>query len=172
MQITERIPVVEIRPPWIPPEIDMATIVQAVREHLLGADIQRVTLMLNVSVQQFHQIVKTRAWQTLQFQFRDEFLATTGSRMTRLESMIIDKLESMIDTGITCWGTNKQGETFEYHREMSPKELVSIGLMLSDTNKRLDRLREGDLTRKTFDAKNWMAKLEAKVIDVSTEKAA
>ena len=170
--MTDQVVPLDVRPPGIPDEIGMPTIMQAVREHLLGAEAIHVSLLLNITIQQFYALVKTRAWQHLQFQFRDEFVATTGSRMTRLESMVMDKLESMIETGITCYGTNKQGETFEYQREISPKELVSIGLMIGDANKRIDRLREGDVSRKKFDAGKWMRKLEEKVVDAQSERVA
>jgi hypothetical protein len=105
-------------------------------------------VQLNVSV---YSIVKTAEWRHLQVQFRDEFLATTGNRMVRIEQKLLDKIESYIDNGIDA--VSMTGE--HYTRHISPKEAVAIASMLGDTNKRLDRIREGEISRKTFDAADW-----------------
>ncbi len=148
------------RPPQVPDSVPDPVLIQAARDYLLGEDPQKVALMLDVSVQQFYAIVRTPQWRYLQNQFRDEFLATTGSRLIRLESKLIDKIEEYVDGGITCWATTKDGEAYSYQREITPKEAVSIALMLNDTNKRLDNLREGDATRKKFDAAKLVRDLE------------
>src|SRR4051812_1098912 len=136
------------RPSRIPAEVTDSEIVTAVRAFLYGETHDKVAVMLGVTDQLLHSIIRTAEWRHLQVQFRDEFLATTGNRMVRIEQKLLDKIEGYIDNGIDA--ISMTGE--HYTRQLAPKEAVAIAAMLGDTNKRLDRIREGEISRKTFDA--------------------
>ncbi len=69
---------------------------------------------------------------------------------------MLDKLEVYIDDGIPA--VTQEG--VEYVRQISPKEAVAIAGMLQESNKRLDKMREGDATRKSFDSAEWRRRLE------------
>jgi hypothetical protein len=156
--LTAEVPAVQFpRPAKIPAEVTDGQIVTAVRAFLYGEKHADIAVMLGVTDQLLHSIVRTAEWRHLQVQFRDEFLATTGNRMVRIEQKLLDKIESYIDDGIDA--VSMTGE--HYIRQLAPKEAVAIAAMLGDTNKRLDRIREGEISRKTFDAVSWRQKLEA-----------
>jgi hypothetical protein len=163
--LTAEVPAVQFpRPARIPAEVTDPQIVTAVRAFLYGEKHADIAVMLGVTDQLLHSIVRTAEWRHLQVQFRDEFLATTGNRMVRIEQKLLDKIEGYIDEGIPA--ISMTGE--RYTRQLAPKECVALASMLSDTNKRLDRIREGEISRKTFDAADWRRKLEsiaAKAID-------
>jgi hypothetical protein len=148
------------RPHLVPQDCPDAILLQAVREFMLGAEYQAVATMLGVQVVNVHRIVRSPEWRHLQNQFRDEFIASTTPRTVRIENMLLDKIEEYVENGITCWFTDKEGQPQSYSREITPKEAVSIALMFNETNKRLDRLREGDTSRKKFDSAKLIGELE------------
>lgn len=145
------------RPAKIPAEVTDPQIVTAVRAFLYGEKDLQVAAMLAIDVRTLYSVIRSAEWRHLQLQFRDEFLATTGNRMVRIEQKLLDKIEGYIDDGIDA--VSMTGE--HYTRQLAPKEAVAIAAMLGDTNKRLDRIREGEISRKTFDYAEHKRKLEA-----------
>jgi hypothetical protein len=144
------------RPPQIPPEVSDAEVLEAVRDYLFGTPHHEIELRLAVPHQTFTAILRTGAWRLLQNQFRDEFVATTGGRLIRLQQKLLDKLEGYIDDGIAAY-TN-DGE--KYTRSLSPKEACGIAQVLSEENKRIDKLKDGDIDRRSFNAREHQQRLE------------
>ncbi len=144
------------RPFGLPESVSDQLLLDVVRDYLLGERDKYCALKFGIDTHLFYEITKTVQWRFLQNQFRDEFLATTGGRLIRIEQKILDKLVEYIDDGVEA--VSMEGNV--YIRQISPKEAVQIAAMVGDANKRLDKLREGDATRKTFDASEWKRRLE------------
>ena len=161
------------RPEQVPAQVGNAEIVQVVRAFLYGERYEVCATMLGVSIQEFHSLIRGAQWRELQNQFRDEFLATTGNRLVRLEQKVLDKIEKFIDDGVDSIAIYKD-EIQHYHREISPREASVIARTLAETNKRIDKIREGDINRKKFDFAERIRKLEqvANAKTIEGERAA
>src|SRR6266568_1960954 len=138
------------RPPFVPSEVSNADVIAVVRAFLYGEKYEVCAAMLQVSIQQFHHLIRGAHWRELQNQFRDEFLATTGNRLVRLEQKVLDRLEGFLDDGVEGVVTGKEGVVEHYTRQLSPREAAVIARTLAETNKRIDKFRE-DPSRKSFD---------------------
>lgn len=153
------------RPALIPEHISDAALMECVRDFLHGEAYEICATRMEVTLQQFHSVIRTRQWQTLQVMYAEEFRATTGGRLVRIENELLNRVENCITAGVKCIGYRKnedgQMEPYEFTRDLTPKELVSIGLFVGESNKRLDRLKEGDVSRKTFNRQEQIARLEA-----------
>jgi hypothetical protein len=169
-------PVVFPRPPHIPAEVSNAEVVQVARSFLYGEKYEVCALALKVGIQEFHSLIRGGQWRELLNHLRDEFLATTGNRLVRLEQKILEQIEGYIDDGVEGVYFTKEGGAEHYTRKLSPREAAVIARTHMETNKRLDRLREGDPTRKTFDFQGRLKALEraanAKTVEGEAERAA
>ncbi len=165
------------RPYGIADDVSDARIMNAVREYMMGAEPKEIAQSLGLSGMDFYAVTRSANWRTLQNHFIEEFKATTGSRLVRLESMVIDKLENQIRNGVEHMTTDENGVVYKHVRSMTPKEYVSVGLMLDTMNKRIDRNTQTDRTgRNRFNAKNVLKELEqfarAKTIDGEASREA
>ena len=156
----------DFRPPTIPPEISSEELIEAVRDFLHGDAYLKVAEKLHITVPALQSIQRGRQWRELQNFVRDEFMLGMGSRMLRIENKLLDKIEGYVDDGLEVVGQTAEGEEFRYQRQLTPKECVSVALMMNEVNKRIDKVKTGDATRKTFDPEGWLKKLEsaAKVV--------
>jgi hypothetical protein len=156
------------RPPRIPDDVSNQDIIAVVRAFLYGERFDVCATMLKVDHNNFLAITRGSHWRDLQNQFRDEFLQTTGNRLVRLEQKVLDKIEKYLDDGVEAVGFNKDGPV-NYTRDLSPREAAVIARTLAETNKRIDKIREGDVSRKKFDFAERLRSLEraanAKVIE-------
>ena len=136
-----------------------------VRAFLYGEKHAVCAALLNVSEAVFYHVCRGPHWRELQNQFRDEFLNTTGNRLIRLEQKVMNQIEDFLDNGVD--GVSQTGQ--HYNRGLSPREAAVIARTLAETNKRIDKIREGDVTRKTFNFADRIRSLEraaeAKTID-------
>ena len=157
------------RPPHVPDSISAEQLVTAVQGWILGDSIEKVALQLDVSRNMLSNIQRTSEWRAIQNFCRDEFMLTTGSRLMRIENKLLDKIEGYVDEGIEVVTRNEDGDEFRHHRQITPKEAVSIALMMNEVNKRVDKCKAGDVTRKTWDPETWLRTLE-KAAKVMKEK--
>ena len=157
------------RPKGIPDHISAEQLVESVRGWLMGDSPAKTAENLDLSIPKLFALQRSPDWRTLMNFCRDEFQLTVSARMVRIENKLLDKIEDYVDHGITQMGQTKTGETYEYHREITPKEAVSIALMMNEVNKRVDKVRNQDATRKTFDSRTLIQKLE-KMARIAEEK--
>lgn len=164
------------RPDLVPDHISNAELVQAARSFLYGESFAACALILDMSMQKFTALVRTGQWRELQSLLRDEFLVTTGNRLIRLEQRYLDKIEGFMDEGVEAVAIGKDGEVIKYQRQLNPREAAVIAKTLMETNKRIDRIREGNPGRREFDFNGRIAALErvanAKTVDGEAERAA
>ncbi len=148
------------RPPAVPDHISAEQLVTAVQGWILGDSIEKVALQLDVSKNVLSGIQRCPEWRAIQNFCRDEFMLTTGSRMMRIENKLLDKIEGYVDEGVEVVTRDEDGNEYRHHRQMTPKEMVSVALMMNEVNKRVDKGKAGDVTRKSWDPEGWLRTLE------------
>jgi len=157
------------RPKGIPDHISAEVLVEAVRGWLMGDEPRTTAEALDINTQTLIALQRSPDWRTLMNFCRDEFQLTVGARMVRIENKLLDKIEDYVDHGCTLTFVDEKGRLHETSREITPKEAVSIALMMNEVNKRVDKVRNQDATRKTFDPVGLIAKLE-RMARVAEEK--
>lgn len=148
------------RPKGIPDHVSAEQLVEAVQGWILGDTPDQVATKLDISRSHLITLQRTADWREIQNFVRDEFMLGTGARLMRIEHKLLDKIETSLDNGIEVVSYNDAGDEFRHHRQMTPKEMVSVALMMNEVNKRVDKAKSGDVTRKTFDPDGWRRILE------------
>ena len=143
----------------------------AVQGWILGDSIEKTCLQLDISRNALSGIQRTSEWRAIQNFCRDEFMLTTGGRLMRIPRTSCSTRSRAMSMRASRCGDAQRGRRRvpATIARSTPKEAVSIALMMNEVNKRVDKCKAGDVTRKTWDPETWLRTLE-KAAKVMKEK--
>lgn len=145
------------RPEGIPGDISDALLMEAVRIYMGGGRVDQLAIALGLPTKDMKLILVTPQWRALQRHVRDEFVDIVSSRVARIEHGLLDHIEDMLENGIEQIDYTS-GE--RYHRKLTPKEAASLWGCVQASNKQIEKMRQAEPNRRTFDASARMRALE------------
>jgi hypothetical protein len=164
MSVTAIVP----RPPSVKAEIPDSLLIEAARAYMNGEKKEVVAQTLGMEVQAFNNVVKSAAWRMLCAPMGEELLLAKEQVNNRLESMLADHIQSLLEDGIKTTYEDKDGRLKTFWRALLPKELAQLGAVISDNRKWIEAAKAKDPHKPINDLGELAAKLKkfAKAKDI------